>query len=90
MEGGPWAGFWGLGLLWLLYCCYTVYSRFSITCFYFHSEDGEEEAMYQDTDSDVAEARDCGKVLKVKWTQEEVSLSASQSLCLLICHRNVC
>ncbi|CAB1314708.1 unnamed protein product [Coregonus sp. 'balchen'] len=32
-------------------------------------EDGE-EAMYQDTDSDVAEQRDCGKV-KVKWTQEE-------------------
>uniref|UniRef100_A0A674E595 V-myb avian myeloblastosis viral oncogene homolog-like 2b n=1 Tax=Salmo trutta TaxID=8032 RepID=A0A674E595_SALTR len=26
--------------------------------------------MYQDTDSDVAEQRDCGKV-KVKWTQEE-------------------
>ena len=38
-----------------------------------HSEDGE-EAMCQDTDSDVAEAKDCGKV-KVKWTQEEVSLS---------------
>uniref|UniRef100_A0AAZ3PRI2 V-myb avian myeloblastosis viral oncogene homolog-like 2b n=1 Tax=Oncorhynchus tshawytscha TaxID=74940 RepID=A0AAZ3PRI2_ONCTS len=32
-------------------------------------EDGE-EAMYQDTDSDVAEQRDCGKV-KVKWTQDE-------------------
>ncbi|KAM4612550.1 v-myb avian myeloblastosis viral oncogene homolog-like 2b [Polymixia lowei] len=32
-------------------------------------EDGE-EAMYQDTDSDVAEQRDCGKV-KVRWTQEE-------------------
>uniref|UniRef100_A0AAY4EIV6 Uncharacterized protein n=1 Tax=Denticeps clupeoides TaxID=299321 RepID=A0AAY4EIV6_9TELE len=32
-------------------------------------EDGE-EAMCQDTDSDVAEQRDCGKV-KVKWTQEE-------------------
>eukprot|EP00063_Salmo_salar_P046974 XP_014021809.1 PREDICTED: myb-related protein B isoform X1 [Salmo salar] len=30
----------------------------------------DEEAMYQDTDSDVAEQRDCGKV-KVKWTQEE-------------------
>lgn len=28
--------------------------------------------MYQDTDSDVAEQRDSGKV-KVKWTQEEVS-----------------
>lgn len=28
--------------------------------------------MYQDTDSDVAEQRDCGKV-KVKWTQDEVS-----------------
>lgn len=27
--------------------------------------------MYQDTDSDVAEQRDCVKV-KVKWTQEEV------------------
>lgn len=37
----------------------------------FFREDGE-EAMYQDTDSDVAEQRDCGKV-KVKWTQEEVS-----------------
>lgn len=34
------------------------------------SEDGE-EAMHQDTDSDVAEQRDGGKV-KVKWTQEEV------------------
>lgn len=34
------------------------------------SEDGE-EAMLQDTDSDVAEQRDGGKV-KVKWTQEEV------------------
>ncbi|KAM4588888.1 v-myb avian myeloblastosis viral oncogene homolog-like 2b [Odontesthes bonariensis] len=32
-------------------------------------EDGE-EAMHQDTDSDVAEPRDGGKV-KVKWTQEE-------------------
>uniref|UniRef100_A0A3Q3WEZ5 Uncharacterized protein n=1 Tax=Mola mola TaxID=94237 RepID=A0A3Q3WEZ5_MOLML len=32
-------------------------------------DDGE-EAMYQDTDSDVAEQRDCVKV-KVKWTQEE-------------------
>ncbi|XP_026205341.1 v-myb avian myeloblastosis viral oncogene homolog-like 2b [Anabas testudineus] len=32
-------------------------------------EDGE-EAMHQDTDSDVAEQRDGGKV-KVKWTQEE-------------------
>ncbi|XP_056461689.1 v-myb avian myeloblastosis viral oncogene homolog-like 2b [Gadus chalcogrammus] len=32
-------------------------------------EDGE-EAMCQDTESDVAEAKDCGKV-KVKWTQEE-------------------
>ncbi|XP_036956701.1 v-myb avian myeloblastosis viral oncogene homolog-like 2b isoform X2 [Acanthopagrus latus] len=32
-------------------------------------EDGE-EAMHQDTDSDVAEHRDGGKV-KVKWTQEE-------------------
>uniref|UniRef100_A0A665WJP2 V-myb avian myeloblastosis viral oncogene homolog-like 2b n=1 Tax=Echeneis naucrates TaxID=173247 RepID=A0A665WJP2_ECHNA len=32
-------------------------------------EDGE-EAMLQDTDSDVAEQRDGGKV-KVKWTQEE-------------------
>uniref|UniRef100_A0A669F6L6 V-myb avian myeloblastosis viral oncogene homolog-like 2b n=1 Tax=Oreochromis niloticus TaxID=8128 RepID=A0A669F6L6_ORENI len=35
----------------------------------FLSEDGE-EAMHQDTDSDVAEQRDGGKV-KVKWTQEE-------------------
>lgn len=34
-------------------------------------EDGE-EAVHQDTDSDVAEQRDGGK-LKVKWTQEEVS-----------------
>lgn len=34
-------------------------------------EDGE-EAGHQDTDSDVAEQRDGGK-LKVKWTQEEVS-----------------
>lgn len=33
------------------------------------SEDAE-EAMHQDTDSDVAEQRDGGKV-KVKWTQEE-------------------
>ena len=41
--------------------------------FNLHSEDGE-EAMCQDTESDVAEAKDCGKV-KVKWTQEEVSLS---------------
>uniref|UniRef100_A0A4W6D4I6 V-myb avian myeloblastosis viral oncogene homolog-like 2b n=1 Tax=Lates calcarifer TaxID=8187 RepID=A0A4W6D4I6_LATCA len=32
-------------------------------------EDGE-EAMHQDTDSDVAEQRDGGKV-KVKWTQDE-------------------
>ncbi|XP_045932372.1 v-myb avian myeloblastosis viral oncogene homolog-like 2b [Micropterus dolomieu] len=32
-------------------------------------EDGE-EAMHQDTDSDVSEQRDGGKV-KVKWTQEE-------------------
>ncbi|XP_017296630.1 v-myb avian myeloblastosis viral oncogene homolog-like 2b [Kryptolebias marmoratus] len=32
-------------------------------------EDGD-EAMHQDTDSDVAEPRDGGKV-KVKWTQEE-------------------
>ncbi|KAL0978668.1 hypothetical protein UPYG_G00173700 [Umbra pygmaea] len=32
-------------------------------------EDGE-EAMYQESDSDVAEQRECGKV-KVKWTQEE-------------------
>ncbi|XP_034724376.1 v-myb avian myeloblastosis viral oncogene homolog-like 2b [Etheostoma cragini] len=32
-------------------------------------EDGE-EALHQDTDSDVAEQRDGGKV-KVKWTQEE-------------------
>lgn len=30
----------------------------------------EEEAMCQDTDSDVADQKDCGKV-KVKWTQEE-------------------
>ncbi|XP_068080246.2 v-myb avian myeloblastosis viral oncogene homolog-like 2b isoform X1 [Danio rerio] len=30
----------------------------------------EEEALCQDTDSDVADQRDCGKV-KVKWTQEE-------------------
>ncbi len=35
-----------------------------------NSED-EEEAMCQDTDSDVADQKDCGKV-KVKWTQEEV------------------
>uniref|UniRef100_A0A8C3G7W7 V-myb avian myeloblastosis viral oncogene homolog-like 2b n=1 Tax=Cyclopterus lumpus TaxID=8103 RepID=A0A8C3G7W7_CYCLU len=34
-----------------------------------HAEDGE-EAMHHDTDSDVAEQRDGGKV-KVKWTQEE-------------------
>ncbi|XP_064161395.1 v-myb avian myeloblastosis viral oncogene homolog-like 2b isoform X2 [Anguilla rostrata] len=33
------------------------------------SEDGE-ETVYQDTDSDVAEQRESGKV-KVKWTQEE-------------------
>uniref|UniRef100_A0A6Q2ZHC2 V-myb avian myeloblastosis viral oncogene homolog-like 2b n=1 Tax=Esox lucius TaxID=8010 RepID=A0A6Q2ZHC2_ESOLU len=32
-------------------------------------EDGE-EAMYQDTDSDVAEQRESGRV-KVKWTQDE-------------------
>ncbi|KAJ7998536.1 hypothetical protein DPEC_G00205930 [Dallia pectoralis] len=32
-------------------------------------DDGE-EAMYQDTDSDVAEQRDSGRV-KVKWTQDE-------------------
>ncbi|XP_056130897.1 v-myb avian myeloblastosis viral oncogene homolog-like 2b [Lampris incognitus] len=32
-------------------------------------EDGE-DAVYQDTDSDVLEQRDCGKV-KVRWTQEE-------------------
>ncbi|XP_016088374.1 myb-related protein B [Sinocyclocheilus grahami] len=30
----------------------------------------EEEAMCQDTDSDVADQKDCGRV-KVKWTQEE-------------------
>lgn len=30
----------------------------------------EEEAMCQDTDSDVADQKDCGKV-KVKWTQDE-------------------
>ncbi|XP_056324669.1 v-myb avian myeloblastosis viral oncogene homolog-like 2b [Danio aesculapii] len=30
----------------------------------------EEETLCQDTDSDVADQRDCGKV-KVKWTQEE-------------------
>uniref|UniRef100_A0AAQ5ZZ21 V-myb avian myeloblastosis viral oncogene homolog-like 2b n=1 Tax=Amphiprion ocellaris TaxID=80972 RepID=A0AAQ5ZZ21_AMPOC len=35
-------------------------------------EDGE-EALHQDTDSDVAEQRDGGK-LKVKWTQEEDDL----------------
>ncbi|KAJ3603265.1 hypothetical protein NHX12_031007 [Muraenolepis orangiensis] len=32
-------------------------------------EDGE-DAIYQDTDSDVADPKDCGKV-KVRWTQEE-------------------
>ncbi|XP_068598934.1 v-myb avian myeloblastosis viral oncogene homolog-like 2b [Brachionichthys hirsutus] len=32
--------------------------------------EGGEEAMHQDTDSDVAEQRDGGK-LKVKWTQED-------------------
>lgn len=36
------------------------------------SEDGEE---IQDTDSDVAEQRECGR-LKVKWTPEEVSYTA--------------
>lgn len=36
------------------------------------SSDDEEEMISQDTDSDVAEHRDGGKV-KVKWTQEEVT-----------------
>lgn len=51
--------------------------------FWFHcqllflSEDGE-EAMHQDTDSDVAEQRDGGK-LKVKWTQEEVIVKTCPS-----------
>uniref|UniRef100_A0A672MLY2 V-myb avian myeloblastosis viral oncogene homolog-like 2b n=1 Tax=Sinocyclocheilus grahami TaxID=75366 RepID=A0A672MLY2_SINGR len=38
-------------------------------CVCVNSED-EEEAMCQDTDSDVADQKDCGRV-KVKWTQEE-------------------
>lgn len=46
-------------------------------CFFLHSEDGE-EATHQDTDSDVAEPRDGGKV-KVKWTQEEVIVMTSPS-----------
>jgi len=45
----------------------------------FLSEDGE-EAMHQDTDSDVAEPRDGGKV-KVKWTQEEVNVVTCPSDC---------
>lgn len=39
-------------------------------CLCVNSED-EEEGMCQDTDSDVADQKDCGKV-KVKWTQQEV------------------
>lgn len=49
--------------------------------FFFYSEDGE-EAMNQDTDSDVAEAKDCGKV-KIKWTQEEVRLPDSRKSSML-------
>ncbi|XP_026076574.1 myb-related protein B [Carassius auratus] len=37
---------------------------------WFARGEDEEEAMCQDTDSDVADQKDCGKV-KVKWTQEE-------------------
>lgn len=40
----------------------------------------EEEAMCQDTDSDVADQKDCGKV-KVKWTQEEVQCSYKHRHC---------
>ncbi|XP_016087079.1 myb-related protein B-like [Sinocyclocheilus grahami] len=37
---------------------------------WFARGEDEDEAMCQDTDSDVADQKDCGKV-KVKWTQEE-------------------
>lgn len=47
-------------------------------CVCVNSED-EEEAMCQDTDSDVADQKDCGKV-KVKWTQEEVFLLMKTSI----------
>lgn len=45
-------------------------SVFTLGSFLFFSDD-EEEITPQDTDSDVAEQREGGKV-KVKWTQEEV------------------
>lgn len=53
---------------------YTVlaYKLNTVCCVCVNSDD-EEEAMCQDTDSDVADQKDCGKV-KVKWTQEEVFL----------------
>jgi len=39
--------------------------------------------MHHDTDSDVAEQKDGGKV-KVKWTQEEVSVSTRPPpICML-------
>lgn len=49
------------------YVC-SRYQR-SGSCLFF--SDDEEEIIPQDTDSDVAEQREGGKV-KVKWTQEEV------------------
>ncbi len=61
------------------------------------SSEEEEEAMCQDTDSDVADQKDCGKV-KVKWTQEEVccykqGLSHKpylEGLCLIIYRNDSC
>lgn len=46
-------------------------SVFRITLGSLFFSDDEEEITPQDTDSDVAELREGGKV-KVKWTQEEV------------------
>lgn len=53
--------------------------QLAAACF---SSDEEEEMISQDTDSDVAEQRDGGKV-KVKWTQEEVTAKALLRACLV-------
>lgn len=61
-----------VGSIWWPVDCVLAYSLNTVCCVCVNSED-EEEAMCQDTDSDVADQKDCGKV-KVKWTQEEVLL----------------
>lgn len=54
---------------------------------WFSSEDGD-EAMHQDTDSDVAEQRDGGKG-KVKWTQEEVIIGTCPCFAISMSVRTV-